>query len=488
MIGSDLIYNFAKEHVIRASGLLSLLMPQTSGVGIAVKELDGRYKLTNQVMEALLDKSADQIAGMTDSDLFAPEVAAKLQRSDRQITDGAAAASDELDFSINGMLTHCLWLKFPVLGPDGKALFIGAVVLDISGQEAIAEVRQSMERLQQTNQELQKTLVELGRLASTDKLTGAWNRRRLEETVLNEMDRLRRYDHPLSLMIIDIDLFKKINDHHGHAGGDQVLAELVVLVQAALRATDSLTRWGGEEFIVLCPNTTLSSVAMLAERLRAKIAGAVFSAEGNITASIGVAECMSEETWEQWFQRADTALYRAKANGRDQVQVAPETPQRGGVGEKVSANFVQLAWRAAYECGHPVVDDEHRALFGDVNNLLAALLSARPADEVSALIDTLIRNVVEHFQDEEAVITTAGFPGAEGHASIHRKLVDRAVALSGLFHAGTSDIGEVFQFLAYELIARHILGADREFFPYLEAQGSDPKFGKQAPPTSNASL
>ena len=89
-------------------------------------------------------------------------------------------------------------------------------MFDTSHLQNIEKMEKSLKRLQQTNQELQTTLVELSQLASTDKLTGAWNRRRLEEAVLNEMDRLKRYDHPLSLLILDIDFFKRVNDVYGH--------------------------------------------------------------------------------------------------------------------------------------------------------------------------------------------------------------------------------------------------------------------------------
>jgi diguanylate cyclase (GGDEF)-like protein/hemerythrin-like metal-binding protein len=325
-------------------------------------------------------------------------------------------------------------------------LSIGVLRIDLSRQESIAELHGAMERLQQTNQKLQATMAEL--------------------------DRLKRYDHPLSLLIIDIDFFKAINDSQGHAVGDRVLADLADVVRSTLRATDSLTRWGGEEFVVLCPNTTLSTAAMLAERLREKIAKSFVPAVKTITASIGVAECMSGETWDQWFKRADDALYRAKACGRNQVQVAPETPQRVGVGENVSANFVQLVWHSAYECGQTLVDDQHRSLFGDANNMLTAILNRRPTDEIAALLDVLSRDVVQHFQDEEMIFTAAGFPGAAQHAAIHRELVASAVQLVSRFHTGTLAIGELFQFLAHDEISRHMLGADREFFPYLEARRS----------------
>ncbi len=467
---SDLIDSFIEKHAISSSGLMSLMMPQTSGVGIAAKGLDGRYQLVNKTMETLFGKSAEQIGNMTDTELLPPEVAAQLQRSDQKIRDGVMAASDELDLSVNGAPMRCLWLKFPMLGPNGKILFIGTVMLDISLQEYVAKMRQSLDQLQESNQELQKTLVELDHLASTDKLTGAWNRRRLEDAVSNEMDRLKRYDHPLSMLMIDIDFFKKVNDEHGHAVGDQVLALLATEIQATYRTTDSLTRWGGEEFVVLSPNTTLSSATVLAERLRERIAEVDFPVVKHITVSIGVAECMIGEPSEKWFKRADDALYRAKACGRNQIQFAPETPQRAGIGENVSASFVQLSWHSAYESGNKLIDSQHRVLFGDANNLLAAILSGRPADEVGGVINDLIRDVVQHFQDEESIFTAAGFPGAAEHAAIHQQLVDKAVSLVDSFHAGTLTLGELFQYLANDVVAKHMLGADREYFPYLKAR------------------
>ena len=466
---NELIYSFAREHVILASGLVALMVPQTLGAGIAVKGLDGRYCLGNRVIQKLFGKHSQQITGLTDEELLPPEVARQLQKSDQKIRTGATTSSDSLDFLKNGERVQCLLFKFPVHGPDGQLLFIGMAMLDTARLDNLESMQKSLESLQHTNQELQKNLVELSRMASTDKLTGAWNRRRLEEALVNEMERLRRYDHPLSMLILDIDFFKKINDAHGHQVGDQVLMQLAHVVQSSLRGTDSLTRWGGEEFVVLCPNTTLSTVSMLAERLRERLAKTAFPEVGQVTVSLGVAECMAAETWEDWFKRADAALYRAKACGRNQVQIAPETPQRSGVGENVAANFVRLSWHAAYECGNEVIDAGHRGLFADANQLLGAVLSARPKDEVAGLVDKLVTDVLEHFKQEEAILRAVGYPGAAEHAAVHQKLVDKAVVLVGHFHAGTLAIGELFQFLAHDVVARHMLGADRQFFSYLQS-------------------
>ena len=130
----------------------------------------------------------------------------------------------------------------------------------------------------------------------------------------------------MSLMILDVDHFKKINDLYGHSIGDQVLIDLSNQIRSSLRGSDSLTRWGGEEFVILCPNTTTETVSKLAERLRKEIASVKFREVGNITLSFGVAECGTEETWEQWLHRADEALYLAKSGGRDQVKTIRRTP------------------------------------------------------------------------------------------------------------------------------------------------------------------
>ena len=119
--------------------------------------------------------------------------------------------------------------------------------------------------------------------------------------------------------------------------------------------------------------------------------------------------------------------------------------------------------------GNAVMDTQHQGLFDDANVLRVAILSGRPVDEVGATIDTLIHDVVEHFQDEEAILAAADYPGTAKHAALHRELANNAATLVGRFRAGTLGIGELFQFLAHDIIAKHMLGADREFIPYLES-------------------
>lgn len=326
----------------------------------------------------------------------------------------------------------------------------------------------TVQRLQIAHQQIRSELTELDQLASTDKLTGCWNRHRLEEVSKGEMDRLKRYDHALSLLIFDIDFFKRINDRYGHNAGDRVLVGIAEQIKAFLRASDSLTRWGGEEFVVLCPGTQLATALVLAERIRAQVSAVEFPGVGNITISIGVAECLAGEGWDTWLQRADLALYRAKENGRNQVQYAPETPSRDGVTGSLSANIVKLIWHQSYASGNPMIDSEHQSLFDVANNLLDAILSKRPADEVSSIVDQLVSDVTQHFIDEEAALAGAGYPLLAEHAAMHRVLANKAVLLMQRFQNNSLEVGELFQFLAHDLIARHILSGDRDYFPYTQ--------------------
>jgi diguanylate cyclase (GGDEF)-like protein len=383
---NELTHAIAREHVNLASGLLSMMVPQSAGTGVGLKGLDGRYQIVNPILETLAGLPVGAMTGKTDPELFAPDIAARLHQGDQDIATGAVSFNTELDFTVNGEPTHCQCLKFPVAGADGTLLMIGTVLLPVAGQDAVEGMLQSLERLQQTNRELLKSLASIDRQARMDKLTGAWNRRRLEEAVANEMERLHRYDHPLSLLLVSLDGFQQLNAELGTQAGDRVLFETAIVLQASLRATDALARWSDDQFAVLCPNTTQSTATVLAGQLREKVAAARFTAANTLTLSIGVAECGREETPDQWFDRADAAMFKARVTGRNRVQPAAEIPGRASVGENVAASFVQLSWRPAYDCGNAVIDAQHRAM-NDLTEslparLLKSLLHARRAPDL----------------------------------------------------------------------------------------------------------
>ena len=173
------------------------------------------------------------------------------------------------------------------------------------------------------NRRLQVTLSQMARI---DSLTGALNRRALEEEAVSEMGRSLRFDRPLSVMILDIDHFKRINDTFGHAAGDEVLRRVVGVVGGSLRQHDTLGRIGGEEFCVLLPETSRDKAAQVAERLRDDIAGLTWAIGGgrlSVTVSVGVSTVTkgATEEWQAITRSADAALYRAKHGGRNRVEV-----------------------------------------------------------------------------------------------------------------------------------------------------------------------
>jgi two-component system cell cycle response regulator len=163
-------------------------------------------------------------------------------------------------------------------------------------------------------------------LAHTDPLTEVLNRRALSDRLTAEMDRVRRYDSTVSLLLIDLDHFKRINDQHGHLVGDDVLMEVASILQRAVRSVDVVARYGGEEFVIVLPETGTVGATSFAERIRELIETHHFTQVGNtplhLTTSIGVASFpgFGVETVEDLFAAADQALYRAKAEGRNRVR------------------------------------------------------------------------------------------------------------------------------------------------------------------------
>lgn len=205
----------------------------------------------------------------------------------------------------------------------GRCLSAVGTHIDITlGKEVEAELLRAKEQAETANRALQSVNAELTRLATTDALTGVWNRRHFEQVVDAEIARSMRYFEPLSLLLIDIDHFKSINDRYGHQTGDEVLIEVTRLLQQNIRAMDVLARWGGEEFVLMLPHCGAAEALHLAEKLRLILMGKSFLDVGALTASFGVAELRHEETLETWLKRADEALYAAKRDGRNLVRLS----------------------------------------------------------------------------------------------------------------------------------------------------------------------
>lgn len=209
---------------------------------------------------------------------------------------------------------------------DLEPLSVDARALDAlaeTGRRLALELDLSRERV-----DSQERFSALSRLALTDPVTGLANRRGGEEALAREVARARRTGSPLSLVLFDIDRFKNINDQAGHAVGDRVLRGISDILSASQRGSDLAMRWGGEEFLVLLPDVGLAGARIFAERVRENVQNLLVPDAGRITVSAGVSELAGEEDPAVALARADASLYRAKAAGRNRVEVDHAQPMR----------------------------------------------------------------------------------------------------------------------------------------------------------------
>ncbi len=182
--------------------------------------------------------------------------------------------------------------------------------------------------LRQRNAELEGMLTRTEQMAMTDAVTGIFNRRRFQDVLKREWATARRYKHPLSCVLVDLDFFKAVNDSHGHSAGDDVLRQVAELITGSIREVDVCARYGGDEFAVLLPHTAVDKGTLVMDRIREKLVRAKRgwgdSAKG-ISLSIGIAstEDASLKSADELLEAADRALYEAKRQGRDRVVSAP---------------------------------------------------------------------------------------------------------------------------------------------------------------------
>jgi diguanylate cyclase (GGDEF)-like protein len=168
--------------------------------------------------------------------------------------------------------------------------------------------------------EIEQENIKLKEEVLVDKLTGAFNRRKLQEVIEVELERCKRYNIPLSIIIFDIDDFKKINDMYGHSRGDVILKNITKIITSKLRKTDFFIRWGGEEFVILAPETNIKGALILGEKVRKLISENIYVELERVTVSVGVSEYKKELIYKEFFDKADRALYIAKNSGKNNVK------------------------------------------------------------------------------------------------------------------------------------------------------------------------
>lgn len=199
------------------------------------------------------------------------------------------------------------------------SLFIITLFFGVLHKE-LKELNKTLEqKVEEKTKSLQDANQKLTELATKDSLTKIYNRRMIDEYISKEIDKSKRYKYDLSVIMIDIDNFKEVNDIYGHHFGDEVILKVVEIISKNIRKTDIFGRWGGEEFIVILPSTNLDNACKLAQNLREKIASYRFEQIGYKTISLGLVQYDFQEDRITFIKKEDNALYEAKKNGRNRV-------------------------------------------------------------------------------------------------------------------------------------------------------------------------
>jgi diguanylate cyclase (GGDEF)-like protein/PAS domain S-box-containing protein len=262
-------------------------------------DLNGIIQAASQAFCRISGYRAKTLRGNTLEMIRHPDAAPEsFQELSQQLEEGELPQSELKCKARDGTLFWIDVLFDRILDSKGTAIGYTAIMHDITDKKRIET------------------------LSVTDALTGLNNRGRLDEALAVEANRASRYGTSLSIVLFDIDYFKKINDTFGHQAGDIVLIQVAEIITTRTREVDISGRWGGEEFMVICPQTGIKGAQELAEELRMAIASYEFGEVGEVTCSLGVAEYSRNEAIEDMLLRVDTALYQSKKEGRNRVSLA----------------------------------------------------------------------------------------------------------------------------------------------------------------------
>ena len=338
-----------------------------------------------------------------------------------------------------------------------------AIPLNPDGQNRLEALARAQRASELATTELRQALDQMEQAAGTDRLTGTWNRRWFEDGATQLIALSGRGDDALSLILLDLDLFKHINDTFGHGVGDEVLKSITGTVRDQLRASDALARWGGEEFVVLCPATTLAGATILAEKIRRAVETRSIPQMGVVTISLGVAQHQKAETLDAWVHRADEALYRAKERGRNRTEASLGSVNRAR--GMTTPSVLALTWDPCPGMRPP----------GDRSSAPAALppLQQPPGLHHGWPLSRATRNSrCSCSSPMWPSISTTRKPSSPGRAMPTCRRMRRSTTgssprprlLQQKMDGVSTDLPAVLGFLSLDLLKGHFMAWDRKFF------------------------
>lgn len=311
------------ENALRKS-----LLDATDQLSIIYADRSGTVGLFNRGAENILGYSAAQVVGRRSLlEFHAPEELAAMERESGQSgVDGLIALARRGSMSrIEWSYVHASGRRIPI------NLSISAVRDQDEHVTGIVCSAMDITDIKATESALRASEARYREMSITDNLTQLYNARHFYAQLQDECERTRRYQRPLCVLVMDVDNFKSYNDTYGHLEGDRVLTRVGEIIRGCLRRTDSAYRYGGEEFVVLLPETALDSAAIVAERIRSRFALVVFEPRPGVfdrrTLSIGAAQLRADEQPTDLVRRADACAYQAKARGKNCVVLAEEADE-----------------------------------------------------------------------------------------------------------------------------------------------------------------
>jgi len=400
---------------------------------------EGRFVKVNQQFESVLGYSPKELEGHSFSEFLHPDDIDQTQLAvEKLIAEGGIQKLINRLVAKNGEIKTLEW----------RAFFMGSVFY--------ASARDITEQVRKEEQ--------LRREAEIDPLTGLFNRHYLYQRIQEEITLSEKRNTPLSMIAVDIDHFKYVNDIWGHPVGDEVLEQTANLMKSAIEGPDFLARIGGEEFVALLPGSKAERALSVAQKMHAALNEHPHPRVGKVTASFGVALREPGEDFLQWYKRADEAVYSAKRSGRNRVVMAGETPL------ETPLNSIYMAWKEVWNSGNLTIDAQHRELIDVGNHLIFLAVSGAVPQQISRQLDRLLVHVANHFATEESILSQTGFSGLEEHQNIHKDLLRRTGELAADFLRQPTQSPIFLSFMINDLIIGHLSDEDVKFFPYLLRQ------------------
>lgn len=349
-------------------------------------------------------------------------------------------------YSDVGMIQHCLSLGANdfIIKPFNYRMFMLRINASI--------VQHRM------NEENSKSHELLYCMATKDSLTHVYNRAYFMDVLKLQLKAHENARSQFSVILMDIDDFKHVNDTCGHLKGDEVLVAVAKVMEASLRDTDVVCRWGGEEFCAILPNTSMEKALSLAEKLREAIYELHIAGVKRITGSFGVTTVEDGDTEMRIFKRLDNSLYLAKLTGKNKIVVNEEmviTSEHAPI---------SVSWGPFFKSGNEQIDHEHYKMIQISNKIIEACFNDEAYEETMELFNELVEETVNHFKNEEEILEKIGYQDVEEHKKIHKDLLEKMFKMQSGLESKQFTPLHVAQYMIQDVVVGHIIKSDFEYY------------------------